>query len=223
MKARWRLGWVLTYPGACWLFGLRVSGREWLGLGPQIIAANHTSNFDPLIVGWACAREVHFLAKEELFRVSRLFGWLIRFWNAHPVRRDGADTGAVRLCSRLLQEGQTVVLFPEGTRSPNGALQPFKPGIGMLAILNRVPVVPMHIAGMAQSLISYWVDRDIVRKGYRAKPRLNLRSLACPLGQVRVRFGEPVMPLRFLEGRPGYEALTQEVEARVRRLAEQDA
>jgi len=211
MKARWQITWLLTYPWAQWLLGLKVSGRNHLVGGPQIIAANHTSNFDPLIVGWAAGRELHFLAKEELFCASPLFAWLLRSWNAWPVRRGTGDAGAIRRCSWLLQHGQTVVLFPEGTRSPTGELRPFQPGVGLLALVNRVPVIPLHITGMTRSLISYWVDRDFVRLGYRQRPRRR--------GPIVARFAEPVLPVGFPLGRAGYRALTQEVEARVRSLA----
>ncbi|MEO0074414.1 MAG: lysophospholipid acyltransferase family protein, partial [candidate division WOR-3 bacterium] len=75
-RLRWRVGWYLTYPLARLFLGLRVHGREHLTKGPLILAANHVSNFDPLIIGWAVRREVHFLAKEELFQQSKLFAWL---------------------------------------------------------------------------------------------------------------------------------------------------
>ncbi|MBM3315760.1 1-acyl-sn-glycerol-3-phosphate acyltransferase, partial [candidate division WOR-3 bacterium] len=115
MRLRWRLGLLLTFPWAKVLLRLRVHGRSRLGGGPQILAANHVSNFDPLVVGWAAAREVHFLAKEELFLGPRLFAWLIRSWNAWPLRRGAADAGALKQCSWLLRRRQTLVLFPEGT------------------------------------------------------------------------------------------------------------
>ncbi|MGQ9708272.1 MAG: lysophospholipid acyltransferase family protein [bacterium] len=216
MKLRWRLAWLLTYPLAKVVVNLRVEGRENLTCRNarekrgMIIAANHTSNFDPLILGWAAAREIYFLAKEELFRY-RPFGWLIRSWNALPVARGGVDTIAFRRCSRVLRNRQTLVLFPEGTRSKNSALAGFKPGVGMLAVLNSVPVVPAHISGMSRSIISYLVDRDFVRLGLRHKPS------GCV--QIRVRFGESVLPEGFSRNRQGYEQLTAIIEERVRSLA----
>lgn len=213
MKLRWRLAWGLTYPLARLLLRLRVSGREHLrtvkGCG-LIIAANHTSNFDPLILGWAAAREIFFLAKEELFRY-RPFAWLIRSWNAIPVRRGGLDLAAFRRCSLLLRHRQTLVLFPEGTRSRTGALGTFRPGVAMLAIVNRVPVVPCHIAGLDRSIISWLVDRDFVRQGLRTRPRRTQ--------PITVRFTAPIMPAGFSRDRTGYDQLTREIENRIRNLA----
>lgn len=210
VNLRWRLFWLLTYPLAKAIFGLRVAGREHLAGGPQILAANHVSNFDPLVVGWAAAREVHFLAKEELFLQSRAFAALIRSWNAHPLRRGEADAGALKQCSRLLRSGETLVLFPEGTRSKTGEMRKFKPGIGMLAITNGVPVVPVRICGMERTLISHWVDRDFVRLGFRVRPAM--------LATIRVLFGEPVSPVGYSHDRSGYEGLADEVDGRVRKL-----
>lgn len=216
MKLRWRLAWLFTYPAAKILLRLRVQGRENLLPDGQIIAANHTSNFDPLLIGWAAAREIYFLAKEELFRY-RPFAWLISSWNALPVSRGGMDIPAFRRCSALLRQKQTLVLFPEGTRSRSGDLGEFKPGVGMLAVLNRVPIVPAHISGVKNSIISYWVDRDFVRKGWRQKPGSPwpIRSL----NPLTVRFGSPVFPDCGPAGREVYERLTAEVFRRVQALA----
>lgn len=215
VKLRWHLAWLLTYPLAKLLFNLRVVGRENLTAGAaqtktgMIIAANHTSNFDPLIIGWAAAREIYFLAKEELFR-SRPFAWLIKSWNALPVQRRGIDIKAFRRCSLLLRHQKTLVLFPEGTRSKDGSLTRFKPGVGMLAVLNSVPVVPAHISGLSHSLLSYLVDRDFARLGLRHKPKSRI--------PIRVKFGQPILPQGFSRDRQGYEQLTAQVEERIRWL-----
>lgn len=213
MKLRWRLAWLLTYPLAKILLNLRVEGKRNLSScqGGLIIAANHTSNFDPLILGWAAAREIYFLAKEELFRY-RPFAWLIRAWNALPVGRGEIDLRAVRLCSRVLRHRQTLVLFPEGTRSKTGEMASFKRGVGMLALINQVPVIPTHIAGMESSIVSYLVDRDFVRLGIRKKPAHS--------GKIRVRFGNAVLPKGFTRDRQGYQGLTALIEERVRALAD---
>jgi 1-acyl-sn-glycerol-3-phosphate acyltransferase len=212
LKFRWRVGWVLVYPVARFVLHLEVAGRHNLLAGPQILAANHVSNFDPLIIGMATAREVHFLAKEELFVASRAFAWLIRTWNAWPVRRGGADSTALKRCSWLLKRRQTVVLFPEGTRSSTGQLQRFQPGIGFLALSNRVPVVPVCLSGVDRSNVSYWVDRDFVRRGLRQRPAGPTR--------IRVSFGAPVFPGDFSHDRAGYVGLAQTVAERVRLMAE---
>ncbi len=213
MRLHWRLAWHLLYPLAWLFFGLRVRGREVLAPGPMLLAANHVSNIDPVLVGLAAKREVHFLAKEELFNASRFFAWLIRAWNAWPLRRGAGDPGAVKRCSSLLRAGHKVVLFPEGTRSRTGEMAAFKPGIGLLAQLNRVPVVPVHIGGLPTSILSWLVDKDFVARGWRSRPKKST--------PVRVSFGEPVRPDGFSRDRTGQLELTRAVEARVRALGEQ--
>jgi 1-acyl-sn-glycerol-3-phosphate acyltransferase len=212
MTLHWWLGWLASYPAGMLGLRLRVHGRRNLGKGPQIVASNHLTNVDPLVLGWATARELNFLAKAELFQVSRFFSWLIRGFNAWPVRRGGADREALATCSSILQSGRTLVLFPEGTRSGSGELAPFRPGVGMLAVRNRAPVVPTAIINLERTWLSYWVDRDFVRRGLRRRPR--------GLQPVKVLFGTPVRPEGYAPGREGYQALAREVERRVRELKE---
>jgi 1-acyl-sn-glycerol-3-phosphate acyltransferase len=211
VKLRWRVAWHALYPGVRLALKLRVTGRDNLGPGPQIIASNHVSNVDPIIVGLAARHEVHFLAKEELFLGPKAFAWLIRTFNAWPVRRGAADASAIRRCSWLLRRRQKVVLFPEGTRSRTGAVCQFRPGIGMLAIANRVPIVPVYLGGVSRSMISYVADRDFVRRGFRKKPDRNLG--------IHVFFGDPVHPDGYSQDRQGYVQLAQAVEERVRAMA----
>ena len=204
-------GYAVVYAFGQLALKVRVTGRNRLVPGPQILASNHVCNFDPLLVGLGSRREIHFLAKEELFDASRWFAWLIHTYNAWPVRRGGADAAAIKRCSWLRGKRQTIVLFPEGTRSKTGDINGFKPGIGMLAITNHVPVVPVHLGGVARSIISYWTDRDFVRRGYRKKPTRN--------EGIRIAFADPVYPDGFAADRQGYEDLAKEVERRVRALA----
>jgi 1-acyl-sn-glycerol-3-phosphate acyltransferase len=206
----WQAIWVTTYPWAKLLLGLSVIGRDRFVDGAQIIASNHVSNVDPVIMSWAAARELHFLAKQELFDASRWFDWLIRSLNAWPVRRGLADRTAIKHCSFLLRHRQTLVLFPEGTRSRTGELAGFRPGFGMLAVKNRVPVIPTRILGLDKSWLSWKVDLDFARRGWRRKPKHR--------SPVTVAFGEPVWPQEFPRGRDGYVAMTKAVEERVRAL-----
>lgn len=211
MRFRWMAGYAIVYAFGQVVLKVHVTGRDKLVRGPQILASNHVCNFDPLLVGLGARREIHFLAKEELFRASRWFAWLIHTYNAWPVRRGGADAAAIRCCSWLLGKRQTIVLFPEGTRSKTGDINRFKPGIGMLAINNHVPVVPVHLGGVSRSIISYWTDRDFVKRGLRKRPMRNKG--------IHIAFADPVYPDGFAADRQGYEELAQEVERRVRALA----
>lgn len=210
MKLRWCLPWITTYPLARLILKLRVSGRDRLARGAQILACNHVSNIDPVVVSWAAAREVHFLGKEELFRHSRVSAWIIKTWNTWPVRRGIADMAAIRHCKELLRHRQTLVLFPEGTRSQDGTIHEFKPGVGMIAVDTGTPVVPTLLFGMDRSWISYATDRDFVRRGFRVKPKR--------VTPIEVRFGEPVDSTGFSRSREGYAEMTRLVEDRVREL-----
>jgi 1-acyl-sn-glycerol-3-phosphate acyltransferase len=123
----------------------KVSGRENIPpTGGVLIAPNHRSMADPPLAGAAMRRPLFFMAKQELFEVPVL-GFLIRRTNAFPVRRGEGDVGAFRNTQRLLEEGEAVLVFPEGGRSKDGNFRPAKAGAGMLACLAQVPVVPMRI------------------------------------------------------------------------------
>jgi 1-acyl-sn-glycerol-3-phosphate acyltransferase len=111
--------------------------------GPIIIAANHRSYADPPLIGVSMPREVHFMAKAELFRFKP-FGWLIGALNAHPLNRSG-DIAAFREAQRILEAGYAVIVFPEGRRIKSDELAPPKAGVGMLSSLAKVPVVPAYI------------------------------------------------------------------------------
>lgn len=119
--------------------------------GPVLLVANHSSVLDPPIIGGACPRQLCFLAKAELFEVP-LFGRLIRNLNARPVRREGSDSRALKDALRVLQAGQALLVFPEGTRGPEGPLREAKPGAGMLAITSGAAVVPVYIRGTGGAL-----------------------------------------------------------------------
>jgi len=134
------------------LFRLEPRGREHVPMtGPLLLAANHVSVLDPPLVGGAAPRELHFMAKEELFRIP-LFGRLIAGLNAHPVKRDGSDSRALKLAIRLLAEGHAMLVFPEGTRGVEGRLGEGKAGAGMLAVMSGAPVVPVFVSGSARAL-----------------------------------------------------------------------
>jgi 1-acyl-sn-glycerol-3-phosphate acyltransferase len=133
------------------LFGLRTRGTEHVpAAGPLLIVANHSSVLDPPLVGGACPRRLTFLAKAELFRIPVL-GPLIRRLGAQPLRRDGADPSALRTAQRVLAAGGAVLVFPEGTRGPEGTLREAKPGAALLAMHSGVPVVPAYVSGSGRA------------------------------------------------------------------------
>lgn len=160
-----------------WLIGkvfyrLKTYGLEHYYPRGAIIAANHTSFFDPPILAVSWPEEVHFLARESLFR-NRLFGGFIRNINTHPVSGNASDIGVMKTLIGLLEGGKKVVLFPEGTRSKNGELQPLKPGISMLIARTKTAIIPVYIDG-----------------AYRAWSRN--RKFPHIFGKVSCIFGSPI-------------------------------
>ena len=129
------------------LFRLEARGTEHVPReGAILVVANHSSILDPPLVGGMAPRPLCYLAKEELFRIP-LFGRFIRGLNARPLKRDGADPRALRTALRLLEDGQALLVFPEGTRGDEGTLRAPKAGAALLAVLSGVPVVPAYVQG----------------------------------------------------------------------------
>ncbi len=117
--------------------------------GAVILAANHISNADPVVVGgWITGalrrRRIHWLGKRELFDWP-VIGLLAAYGGVHPVDRDAADVEAFRLATRILEKGYVLLVFPEGTRSPTGALREAKDGVAMLAIRTGATIVPIGV------------------------------------------------------------------------------
>ncbi|MCX7819803.1 MAG: 1-acyl-sn-glycerol-3-phosphate acyltransferase [Kiritimatiellae bacterium] len=183
---------------------LRAEGMEHVPAeGPCIIAANHASVLDPPLLGCAIPhRVVHYLAKSELFQPP--WGWLLRAVGAVPVERGKGDVGAIRRALELLRAGHVLGLFPEGTRSPDGQLQPPKRGIGFLVAKAAVPVVPAWIEGTFEA----WP------KG-AGRPRLGR--------PVAVHYGEAIRPEEIsarATGAQAYERVAELVMERIRVLSE---
>ena len=114
--------------------------------GPLILAVNHTSYFDPPLAGICSRRGVYYLARKTLLQWP-FFGPLFPAMNVIPVERDGNDMSALREVIKKIKEGNGVVLFPEGTRSKDGNIQPARAGIGFVIAKTGAPVLPMRIFG----------------------------------------------------------------------------
>lgn len=127
------------------LFAVTATGDENVPVnGPLIVAANHRSYLDPPLLGSWFPRTVHYMAKEELFRIP-ILGTLIRWSNAFPVARGEGDVGSVRRALRILKEGGVVGIFPEGTRNLTGDVEA-KAGAVLLATIARCPIVPVGLS-----------------------------------------------------------------------------
>jgi len=133
-------------------FRLRIVGSENCPkFGPLIVAPNHTSFLDPLIAGFAVRRELNFMARNSLFR-NIIFGKILTSVNAFPLKREGADVGAMRSAIDKLCHEKAVLIFPEGTRSKDGTLGTPRAGIGFLAASSGASILPCYIKGSRESL-----------------------------------------------------------------------
>jgi 1-acyl-sn-glycerol-3-phosphate acyltransferase len=141
--------------------------------GGLLIASNHQSFLDPMLVGMALPGPICYLARRSLFRTPG-FGALLRAVGVHPVRRGAVDAGALKAVLRMLRRGGTVVMFPEGTRSRDGTLGRFKTGAAAIALRCGVPLLPVCVEG-----------------AYECWPRTRL--LPRP-GRVAVAFGKELAP-----------------------------
>lgn len=155
-------------------YRMEIVGNKNIPDRSAIIAPNHISYLDPAIIGATSPREVHFLANVRLFN-NRLFGWYITQLNSHPVNPAANDTQAVKKILHLLGEGKRVMVFPEGTRSVDGKLQPLKLGCAMLSIHSQSPIIPALIEGAYE----IWPKNQ-------KRPNLT--------GKIKITYGSPIYP-----------------------------
>ncbi len=128
-------------------FRLRLFGRENIPKkGAFILAANHQSYLDPVLCGATLHRQMHYLARESLFS-NRFFAGLISSVNTLPLKQAEGDLTTVRKVIELLKAGNGVCLFPEGTRTNDGRIEPFKPGLGLLCRRGNAAIIPAVIDG----------------------------------------------------------------------------
>ncbi len=147
MNLSYRIGRVIFRAIFATYFRYRVLGAERVPLmGGVILASNHASFIDPPLVGCGVPRGINFLARESLFRFP-LMGALLRSWNVVPVDRDGGGAKGLKTILDRLLAGNGIVLFPEGTRTKDGQLQPARSGIGLTVIKSKAPVVPVRVFG----------------------------------------------------------------------------
>jgi 1-acyl-sn-glycerol-3-phosphate acyltransferase len=162
-------------------FGLQLFGTENIPLeGPLIITPNHQTYADPPLVSIPVRRPVHYMAWDRLFEIPGL-SWTIRRLRAFPVRLESHNPVATREAVRLLDAQEALMIFPEGGRSPDGSVQPFKPGAFRLAVALNTPVLPVTISGGTQS----WPPGRIL-------PRP---------GNLRITYHRPIEADRSLEPR----------------------
>ena len=144
------------------LMGWNIQGVENMPAeGPVILAINHQSIWDPLVVAASLPREVSFMAKEELFSIPVL-GEILSKLGAFPVKRGQGDINAIRQSLAILKEGRVLGLFPEGTRSKTGEIQKGLPGMVLLMEKSKASVVPIKVFGTRNFLTKGWGNIVVV-------------------------------------------------------------
>ena len=150
--------------------------------GPFLIAANHRSFLDPPLAGLSVESDLYFFARKTLFKKG-FWSWLFKHLNCIPVdTKSDNNVNSLKKVFEILNKGGSLVVFPEGTRSPNGNFLPAKAGVGMMACRSQVPVVPVHIYG-----------------AYEAWPRQSF--FAKFNKQIRIVYGKPLMPEDYDPGK----------------------
>ncbi|MBR7553265.1 lysophospholipid acyltransferase family protein [Allobacillus sp. GCM10007491] len=174
------------------LFKIKVIGKENIPKdGPVIICSNHISNYDPPTVGITSPRTIHFMAKEELFEKKGI-GFILRNVNAFPVKRGMRDRNALRKGLKLLEEGNVLGLFPEGTRSKTGQVKRGLAGAGFFAMRSNATVIPCAIIG----------------KYERSKP-------------LTVIYGKPIEFESLKKDKPSAQEVTDEIMENIKRLLDE--
>ncbi len=191
----WSLRSILQ-PAIHVYFRLRRTGREHIPDGPLLLAANHRSFLDPFVIGCCLRRPIYFVAKRELFDI-RLLGWFLNCLGAFPVRRGESDEESMTTALALLERGEAVVIFPEGTRNRSGPLAEPKRGVGRLALESGAPVVPIAVNGTERA-----------RRGWRIRPV-----------RVDIRCGRPLTYPLLEQPSPASRARGHRADLAVRRAA----
>lgn len=191
-------------------FSFRFAGTNHMPkTGPVLVIANHQSFLDPWLVGMAIKRHLIYLARKTLFR-NKIFAGIIRSLNAVPVDQEGVGKEGMKAVIEQLRQEQAVLVFPEGSRTPNGVMHELRPGIHLLIKRTRCPIVPVGIAG-----------------AYDAWPIWRTYPIPAPLfmppapGNIAVVVGRPLASESFaaMERAPAMAALFGEIQ-KVQRCAE---
>lgn len=162
--------------------------------GPVIVASNHISFWDPPVIGCGISRPIHFMAKEELFTFP-IFSWVITKLKAFPVKRGTADRGAIRTALSLLEQGEIIGLFPEGTRSKTGLLGKAEPGLALIAAKSGAVIIPAALVGT-----------DKIFRGGGFFPK------------IEVKFGKPIIVEQGVTNKESLDKLTKQMMSEIAAL-----
>jgi 1-acyl-sn-glycerol-3-phosphate acyltransferase len=184
----YRLTRAVLLPFFLLYFRLERIGREHVsGSGPVLLAANHRSFLDPFVIGALTRRPVYYMAKHELFE-RRLQAWLLNSLGAFPVDRGSGDEHAMATARTILERGDCVVIFPEGTRVRPGPLGHPHRGVGRLALQTGARVIPVAVMGT-----------EDVRRGWRIRPHKVTLRCGRPLGFPIAEHPSPSIALDVAE------------------------
>jgi 1-acyl-sn-glycerol-3-phosphate acyltransferase len=190
MTASYHVGWSIFRVVFATYFRWRVFNPERVPLtGPVILASNHASYIDPPLVGAGVGRQINFLARDNIFHVPVLAA-ILRSWEVVPVDRDGGTGRGLKMILGRLEKGGAIILFPEGTRSRHGELNPARSGIGLTVIKSTAPVVPCRVFGTHQAFGPHMIlprPRRLMVKYGRPMFFETLRAEAAGCSKQRVK------------------------------------
>jgi 1-acyl-sn-glycerol-3-phosphate acyltransferase len=174
MNLPYQFTWGIGRALLRFFYGYECAGTEHMPKkGSVLIASNHASFIDPPAIGCALNRDIHYFARKSLFK--GVMEWYLPRVNTIPVERGASDVKAMKSVFKVLEDGEGILIFPEGTRTSDGNLLPVKKGVGMLACRGNSPVLPARIFG---SFEAYGREQKV--------PRIN--------GSVQVCFGPLLQP-----------------------------
>lgn len=192
--------WVLVRTVFRVGFRMRVSGTENIpNSGGFILASNHRSYYDSILVIGCTWRHMHSFAKAELFR-NPLSAALMRHLDTISVRRGVIDRKAMEKATKVINGGNGLVYFPEGTRCLKGRFLPPKPGIGMLTLMAKCPILPVYLHG-SNNLLACFIGRD----------------------RLSVSYGKLIPPQELPNQKDSYVAIAQQVMASIEALSDVEA
>ena len=172
-------------------FNCKIEGLENIPIKKGVvIASNHVSLLDPPLIGTFLPREIHFMAKEELFQIP-VFGYIITKLKAFPVKRGTADRVAIKKAISLLSDGGCLGVFPEGTRSNDGNLGSAEPGMSLIAIKADVPVIPTAVVIENNKILG---------------------------ANIKIKFGTPISYNKELSVKDAMQNFTEEIMSEIKKL-----
>lgn len=170
--------------------GFRVVGADRVPDGPLLVVSNHIHNADPVLTNLAFPRPIHYMAKQEVFKIGVLRP-ILHFTGTFPVDRGGSDRAAIRRAEAALERGIAVGMYPEGTRSLTLSLQKAHAGVGLIALRSDAPVLPAVITG----------SERLPFNGAKGRATAGIKQPDPGHKGVRVLFGEPFRIPKEIDGK----------------------